>query len=328
MKKAIKITLIIVGILAVLLIGAVLVFSQMIAPMIYNDNFGKRFTTYEPFVCSVEEFDGLIRDKYTFESNKGQLLTGYRYYKNDTEAKALMVFAHGFGGGGHNSYMSVINYFADNGFTVFAYDATGNDESEGEAVGGLPQGIIDLDYALRFVKENEDFSGMPIVLWGHSWGAYSVGNAVALHPDVKAAVMVAGFNKSIDVIEAEGRNMAGDAVEMVLEDMEKLEAEKFGEYASLSCSESLGKTSAGIMILHSTDDDMIPKAISYDVLFEKYGSDPRFEFLEFANRGHNYFWVTDDARETLIEQFDKSRFNELDEELMSQMLEFYVNNIN
>ena len=65
--------------------------------------------------------------------------------------------AHGFGGGGHNGYLNVVDYFTKNGYLVFTYDATGNDESEGAAVGGLPQGLIDVDYALRFVKSENAY---------------------------------------------------------------------------------------------------------------------------------------------------------------------------
>ena len=54
--------------------------------------------------------------------------------------------------------MDVADYLSSNGYLVFAYDATGNDESEGDAVNGLPQGIIDLDYAIRFIKESNEFN--------------------------------------------------------------------------------------------------------------------------------------------------------------------------
>ena len=82
----------------------------------------------------------------------------------------MYVIAHGFGGGGHNSYMDVANYFASNGYYVFAYDVTGCDKSEGEGVGGVPQGVIDLDHAISFVEDNNEIPELPIMLFGHSWG--------------------------------------------------------------------------------------------------------------------------------------------------------------
>lgn len=355
LKKPVKIILIIVGILLVLIIAAALILPKPLAMSVYNQFFGVRYETYEPLAWSVEDFDGLMRDKYTFESDKGQVLTAYKYYKDNTEAKGLVVLAHGFGGGGHNSYMDVADYFAGNGYAVFAYDATGNDESEGEAVGGLPQGVIDLDYALRFVKSNEDFSGLPIVLWGHSWGGYSVGSVLKLHPDVKAAVMVAGFNESLDMLESEGRNIAGDAVDFVLPYFEEYEKETFGDYASMSALEGLGATEANVMILHSADDTMIPIENSYDRYYEKYSADERFTFIRFEDRGHNMVYnseaamayqekfnsaaqeyvdsigeenITDEIRAAYYEEnLDLHKAYEIDGELMAQMLELYDSSI-
>ena len=357
LKKPVKIILIVLAVLIILLIAAALILPKQMAMAVYNENFGVRFTTYEPLAWSIEDFDGLIRDKYTFESDKGQMLTGYKYYRADAETKGLVVLAHGFGGGGHNSYMHIADYFASNDYAVFAYDATGNDESEGDAVGGLPQGVIDLDYALRFVKSNEDFAGLPIMLWGHSWGGYSVGSVMKLHPDVKAAVIVAGFNESLDMLESEGRNIAGDAIDFVLPYFEDYEKKTFGDYASMSVLESLAETKANVMMLHSTDDDMIPIEKSYDRYHEKFSADERFTFIRFEDRGHNYIFcseasmdyrieynaagdkwlesiggsenLTEEMREDYYkENFNKHKGYELDSELMSQMLELYNNSLN
>ena len=98
MKKALKITLIIVGVIVVLLILAGIFAPPIIANAVYKDNFGKRFETYEPTSRSVDEFEGLNVEEYTFESDKGQKLAGYKYYR-EADPKGVVVLAHGFGGG-------------------------------------------------------------------------------------------------------------------------------------------------------------------------------------------------------------------------------------
>ena len=126
--------------------------------MIYEDNFGNRYEKYEPMARSIDEFEGLNSHRYTFPSDQGQILVGYGYYRELENIKGLVIIAHGLGGGGHNSYMDVANFFTLNGYVVFAYDATGNDESEGSSVKGLPQGLIDLDYAIQVIDiENNSF---------------------------------------------------------------------------------------------------------------------------------------------------------------------------
>ncbi len=352
MKKPLKIILISLGVLLILAVAAILILIKPISVSIYNDNFGKRFTIHEPWAWSIEDFDGLLRDKYAFESDKGQMLTGYKYYREGAEVKGMVVLAHGFGGGGHRSYMNIADYFASNGYWVFAYDATGNDESEGDAVGGLPQGIIDLDYALRFVKS--EFEGLPIVLWGHSWGGYSVGSVTKLHPDVKAAVIVSGFNESLDMLETEGRNIVGNVIDIVLPILEKHEKKTFGDYASMSVLDSLDATNASVMFVHSEDDGMIPIEISFDRYVEKFAENDRFSFVRYKERGHNYIFCSENRRNYveeynvgadaykesmggqlteeqaaayIEEHFDKHRGYELDSQLMSQMLELYNNSI-
>ena len=352
MKKTLKIVLISVGALLILAVVAVLILIKPISMSIYNDNFGKRFTTSEPWAWSIGDFDGLTREKYTFPSDKGQILTGYKYFRNAEAPKGMVVIAHGFGGGGHRSYMNIADYFAGNGYWVFAYDATGNDESEGDAVGGLPQGIIDLDYALRFVKS--EFPNLPIVLWGHSWGGYSVGSVTKLHPDVKAAVIVSGFNESLDMLETEGRNIVGNIIDFVLPIFVKHEKKTFGEYSSMSILESLEATNMPVMFIHSEDDGMIPIEISFDRYFEKFSGNDRFSFVRYKERGHNYIFCSENRRKYveeynvgadaykesmggqlteeqaaayIEEYFDKHKGYELDAELMAQMLELYNNSI-
>lgn len=85
-------------------------------------------------------------------------------YSAGENQKGIIILVHGFGGGGHNSYMDCINYFVKNGYYVFVYDATGNDESEGEGVGGFFQGVIDLNYAISFVEDSKTLLNLPIGL--------------------------------------------------------------------------------------------------------------------------------------------------------------------
>lgn len=354
MLKPLKIVLIIIGIIIALVILAALTLPKPLAMSVYNDNFGKRFITSEPWAWNIDDFDGLYRDKYIFSSDKGQKLTGYKYYRDAENAKGLVVIAHGFGGGGHRSYMNIADYFASNGYWVFAYDATGNDESEGDAVGGLPQGIIDLDYALRFVKQEPAFANFPIVLWGHSWGGYSVGSVTKLHPDVKAAVIVSGFNESLDMLETEGRRIVGNVIDFVLPLFEKHETKTFGEYASMSILNSLDATDVPALFIHSEDDEMIPITISFDRYYDKFANNNRFSFVRYKDRGHNYIFCSAERKNYVLdynkgadaykesmggqlteeqaaayieEHFDKHKGYALDIQLMAQMLELYNNSI-
>lgn len=339
----------------IIIVATALLFVLFVLPMglavvVHESNFGDRYEKYTPMSRDISEFQELKADRYTFLSNKGQELVGYTYYKEQDEYKGLVIIAHGLGGGGHNLYMGVADYFASNGYVVFAYDATGNDESEGDSIKGVPQGVVDLDYAIRFIKERDELRDFPIMLFGHSWGAYSAGSVLKAHSDVRAVVMISGFNESMDIISEEGRRIAGGAFDLLAPYMSLYERMKFGKHASYNCFEGFEESEAGVMIVYSAKDEMISEEKSYGVFYEAYKDDSRFEFVKYDDRSHDYMFYSDVSREYmdefnaefeeyvdsleveftaeikaeyLKEHLDKNRLYDLDDELMSSIIKLY-----
>lgn len=332
----------------ILLIMILLVIPFCVSIYLYNEYFGIRYETYEPLSYNLEDFPNLKRNKYEFNSNKGQKLVGYNYYTNDN-AKGIIIISHGFGGGGHNSYMDCANYFAKNGYYVFAFDNTGNDESEGKAVNGLPQGVIDLDYAISFIEKQKEFENLPIMLFGHSWGGYSVTNVLNYHPEIKSVVSLAGFNKSSDLLRSQGEQLIGKIVNILMPYINIYEKIKFGDYASNTSMSGFEKTNTKIMIVHSEDDNVVQKKYGYDIYNEKYNNSSRFTFISYKNKGHNQLYYSDSAikyinkfndgfkeyfggleitaekkQQYINENLDRTVWgNLLDEELFTKIIEFY-----
>lgn len=354
MKKA-KIIVILISIVLVILIAGWWAFSVIM----YNENVNRRFTSYEPLMLYVEDFEGLERTGYEFPSNQGQKLKGYLYSAGENQ-RGIIVIAHGFGGGGHNSYMDCANYFAQHGYYVFAYDATGNDESEGKGVGGFPQGVVDLDHAITFVEESGNFPDLPIMLFGHSWGGYSVCSVLSFHPEIKAVIECSGCNSSADLFEGGGRHEAGDFIKTMMPFVKLHEWIRYGKYASNTAMDGFAASNAKIMIVHSADDDLVPIEYGLDRYYEKYKDDTRFTFLRFEDKGHssilndrtykNEFnaafdkWLTTldydynapENKEKFIKDkadyihlhLDRSRWSDsLDKAMFAQFLAFYDSNV-
>ena len=297
-KKSIKkIILIILLCVIIIMIGG----WGMLCVKIYDENFNVRGDSYKPLMLRLEDFDGLSCTEYTFPSDKGQMLAGYLYSAGEDQ-KGVVVIAHGFGGGGHNSYMDAANYFAQHGWYVFAYDATGTDQSEGEGVGGVPQGVIDLDHAISFVEANEELAGLPIVLFGHSWGGYSVCSVLTYHPEVKAVIECSGFNASSEMFESGGKSQAGEVIYAMTPFVKLYERFKYGKYASNTALDGFASTDASVMVVHSADDDVIEIGYGYDTFYEKYKDDPRFTFVRFEDKGHND--ILNDPEDTYTDEFN------------------------
>ena len=343
-------------VIAACVLFAVLAGSAILSEVQYAKHFGSRFDTIQPINQRVEFFEGLERTKYTFPSNKGQMLTGYLYSSAGVEPKGIIILSHGYGSG-HNNNMGCADYFTKHGYYVFGFDVTGNDESEGKAVEGLPQGVIDLEHAIEFVENSGNFPKLPIGLFGHSWGGYCVGAALVHHPEMKAVIDCSGFNNSTDLFISEGRHIAGPAVYLSLPFLKLHDWIKFGSYAWLTADEGFSKSDAKILVVHSSDDDIVPPEFGYDVYYRNHKDDPRFSFMRLEGKGHKYFYKdTKESQEIIqsyqnwvnsldydykdpknLERFIKERDegikenvdvkalwqNRLDEELFGKFVEFY-----
>ncbi len=57
---------------------------------------------------------------------------------------------------------------------MFSFDCTGSHESRGKGTTGLPQLALDLNAALSYMESDSALDGVPIMLYGHSWGGYAV----------------------------------------------------------------------------------------------------------------------------------------------------------
>lgn len=343
------------GILFIFLIVGIAIMSITT----YKDVFEKRFTSYEPLMFKVEDFQNLSRKQYKFLSNKGDELVGYMYSKG-TNQKGIVVIAHGFGDGGHNSYMNCANYFAENGYYVFAYDVTGCDESAGEVMGGVPRGLLDLRSAISFIEENKEFNNLPIVLFGHSWGGYAVSNVLNYNPEVKGVISISGVDKSEYIFKAGGEKQIGKGIELLMPFINMYEESTYKDYAKTSAVEGFKNTDAKIMIVHSEDDDVVPMKYGYDIYEKEFKDDPRFTFIKFKDRGHNhlynditYFkefnksfdeWVKgldydykdkenidrfiEDKKNYIDKNLDRKRWaDSLDKELFKKFLDFYNESI-
>ena len=111
---------------------------------------------------------------------------------------------------------------------------------------------------------------------------------------------------------------------------------------------------AGVMIIHSADDEMISQEKGFDVFYDSYRNNPRFSFVKYENRGHDYVLYSDRSRDYLEEfnrnftdymnsldeeltvelkasylneHLDKKQLFDLDEELMNSIVEFYDGNV-
>ena len=348
-KPASKLKKRIIWIICILL-AVLVVLPTAGAVIAYECIFGARYETESWRRFTEADYEGLRMERSDFESC-GERLAGYKYFRDGMQPKGVVVIAHGLGSGGHNTFMPFIDAFTANGYYVFSYDAHGNGESEGRDTVGLPQGLIDLDMAVTHAETIEEYAGLPFMLLGHSWGAYSSANVLSLHPEIAAAVIISGFNESEDMLQHYGEVYAGPAGGTIMPYLQLYERILFGKkYTDLTGIEAMANTDARIMIVHSTDDETVPFEYGYGAYYEAFYDSERFEFVKYEDRGHATPFCSEESEAYrdeinaayaayinekgtdfdvsdrdayMLENFDKVRAYEPDPDLLERILAMY-----
>lgn len=290
---------VVVIILAVLLLFSII--SMVIVMFIYNGQF-PRYNRPDTMVTVGLRYEDVEseypRSLVSFESENNRL-QGYVYGQN--QEQGLVVVAHGLGGGA-DSYLPQITYFVDHGWRVFAYDATGSYDSEGKTTRGFPQAIIDLDAALTYINDQEEFNTLPILLFGHSWGGYAVANLLHYDYEIAGVATVSGANSAMEMIMEQGRSMMGDFITTQYPYLWLYQRILFGETASLKAVEAINESEVPVLIIHGSEDEFIAYDGSSIISSIKKITNPNVKTItlnEVGRSGHNNLFQSDASLEYL-----------------------------
>lgn len=343
-RKALKITLI-------SLISFVLLFSigsMIFAKIIYDKQFPRRDKPVFSGYLRYSDVDGYDRRVVEFESGKNTL-KGYIY--GEGNKKGLVVIGHGLGYGAED-YLAETMYFVDKGWRVFSFDCTGSHGSEGESTVGLPQSVIDLDAALTYIKGNNIFNDLPIMLYGHSWGGYAATAILNYNYHIAAVASISGFSSPMELLDEVAKSTMGlfSYVEYPFE--WAYQTMLFGSTARITAVDGINSTETPVMIIHGEKD----KEISYygasiiahkgeitnpNVIYKTcsagnhnghnnlFESDAASEYIKEKNKEYKEVFdsyngnIPDDIKAEYYEGVDKFKASELDVDFMNEINGFF-----
>jgi len=271
--------------------------------------------TYErkpnPEVSLLPTYE-LYQNKYprtdvAFELD-GYTLRGHVYgAKND---RGLIIFRHGMFSK-HQDYLPLITALVDKGWRVFAYDAIGCGESDGESTLGMSQSPHDVAAAIDFARENGLADGMPLLLVGHSWGGYGVAAALEERLDVDACVTMSGFDTPMKILDYSVTNAYGPIGKLQWPFLWLNTLIDFGQNADISASNAIVSSSVPTLVIHGSDDTTAPfQGVSIlDALQNRQGefSDTGISFIvkeEPGRSGHNDYFYSPKSQAYLNECAD------------------------
>lgn len=298
-KKKIKIVLIVTAAALVVIFAA----GMIVTSVMMADNFSRgdysdpRFTADYYYEHYQAEYP---RTEVEFKSGDNTL-KGHIYGADNN--KGLLVFAHGIGEG-HEGYLKSLLWFVDNGWRVFAYDATGSGHSGGSGTRGLPQSALDLDAALTFAENDRRLNSLPVFLMGHSWGGYAVTAVLNFDHKIAASASIAGFNKPIEMILEWTEDSMGGIRYLMYPFVQIYSAALFGQYSGMTAVDGINKSNVPVLIIHGTDDGTIGYDKSSIISERENITNPNAQYLTIDGGGHNNIFYTAEALE-YIDEFNK-----------------------
>ena len=240
------------------------------------------------YYFSKDNFDGLCANEFSFSGNFAQRLCGAFYYYGEERYDRLVIFDHGMGCG-HVAYMKEIELLCRAGYTVFAYDHTGTRSSEGESIMGFAQSLADLDYAVKAIREIKEYKDADLTVIGHSWGGFSTLNISALHPEIKHIVAMAGFSSVKTMLT----QLLGGFMSRYIPAIYAAEAENVPYYVEFDAVESLKKSKAKAMIIHSEDDTVVSFRAHFERMKNAFNGRENTEFVAMLGKDHNPNYTAD-----------------------------------
>jgi predicted alpha/beta hydrolase len=299
-----------------------------------------------PYFC-WREIDQIrySREEVHFNSDKNKL-QGYIYGKENTNG--LVVISQGLGMTA-DGYFPMIMYFVDKGWRVFAFNNTGVSGSEGKKTRGMIQSVIDLDAALTYVENSDKFSGLPVMLAGHSWGGYAVCAVLNYDHRVSAVVSFAGYNKGSELVKEGAMSMLGNFYYIISPSLWTVEKFRFGGATNLTAVGGINKSGIPVMIVQCSDDDVIrPNTTSvyahrqeitnpYLEIIYRDGDDAVWHNAFFSKAQKNYndwaiknweTYKTENKNATTLQwakeiNFDKNLANELSHDLFERIITMF-----
>ena len=247
----------IAGIVLAAVIVVFSVVSLIVVQSMFNDIFQRTVPAEQGLTGHLRYWD--VEDQYdreavSFLSGENRLY-GHLYGAGNPDG--LVVIAHGLGGG-EESYLAQALYFVDQGYQVLCYSNTGCWDSEGKNCIGLNQSVLDLDAALDWVESESRFDGVPVFLFGHSWGGYAVAAIFHYgHEEIAASASVAGFDRAMPMIMEWGEGMAGPLIYLEYPFIWLNQKFTYGSTLNVTAVDAINSTDTPVLVLHGDNDTTV-----------------------------------------------------------------------
>jgi predicted esterase len=119
------------------------------------------------------------------------------------------------------------------------------------------QQLIDLESAIRFIRERDGLRANKIFLVGHSLGAYSAAAVMSIADGIAGCACISGMVSGPQMIVERAKEYVGALASFPAPAIEAYQRMLFKGYVSLDAIKGINSTSAPILVCHGADDKVI-----------------------------------------------------------------------
>lgn len=211
-------------------------------------------------------------------------LAGFLIKNNIEKNNKFVIICHGFGGN-HFCHLDIgMGFYKYLGYNVLFIDQRGYGDSEGEYCSMGWKESVDIYKWIKYIVKN--YPNSEIVIWGISMGGASVmrTSSMNLPKNVKLCISDCGFNNFINVAKNTLKTfkiskIIGYPLISSIITVARLRNKTNLRY---TCSEYLKKSKLPLLLIHGTNDLLVPVQNSIDI-FKSYNNDKKLVLVKYAD---------------------------------------------
>ncbi|MCR5078808.1 MAG: alpha/beta hydrolase [Bacilli bacterium] len=298
------------GVIAANIVSSVLYGHRLTTPKNLQSKWYALFNTREDYEVLSN------REVLTFPSNNNETLSSYFY--SSSSPKGTVISLHGMGSLADGDNSEYQQWFVEKGYNLLALDLTASGNSEGNEMRGLHQSAYDAYSAYSYlIKEKRIVE--PLIMAGHSWGAYGAAASLSLGVKANYVISFSGYDVPIKEMYAQAESKVGILAPLTYPAFLLGMELRFGGNGTLSAKEAIANSSAKALLIHGDADN----TVSYDISLLDAAKDlSNVTTLTIPGCGHDRPWLEMEAKEYangFIAKLGKD-FDSLDKERATEEL--------
>ncbi len=266
-----------------------------------------------PCFLSFKDYENnLDREEFSYQIDKKIIIGGYIYVSKTKydSSKEMIILSPGYGHT-HLQYLLDINFLCNLGYKVLAYDHYGTGLSSGKTLKNLYFSKYVMENLLNYIKEHNINENKKVILYGHSWGGYTV--VASKKNDLVAKIISrSGFNAPIKAI-----NDAATRKNILLSYLNPFNylfnLVAHGTKALTPCVKDLKKNNQNIptLVIYAIDDLTVSNANSLAANL-RMNNLPNIYYIVTQDGGHNSLLSVEGQKyhKTIVKEYAQLKTNE------------------